>query len=77
MNLASQISQWRRLAEGFASTEGDALQQRIIQNSPQYIIRIFHMTSVKIMGLGIVAANAVVGTPLGEDGKTVPFTVYN
>jgi hypothetical protein len=35
------------------------------------------MTSVKIMGLGIVAANAVVGTPLGEDGKTVPFTVYN
>lgn len=69
MNGAGDVRERGGLAKGLAAGKGDARQQRIGQDLSDHGLGCGVMATGKIVGLGIVAAVAVVRAALGEDHK--------
>ena len=59
----------RTLAEGFATGQRQAVQQRILADLCEDLTRIDIFSPGKIVGLGIVAAGTVVWAALRENDK--------
>ena len=66
LDQLSQLAKRLRLAEGLAARKGDPGQQRVLLYLRRQIRHIHQTPAVEGMGLRIVTARAVMGTPLGE-----------
>ena len=64
-----------RLAEGFATAECDAVQQRIFVNLPQDGFQRCQLAPLEIMGAFIMATGTFVRASLGENRKTEPRAI--
>ena len=75
MDLPGQPDQRRRLQEGLAAGEGDALEQRILGNLREYLPAVHVAAASGIVGLGILAAGTVPQAALGKDREAKARTV--
>ena len=77
MSAFCQFGAFLWLHEWVAAGKGDAVQQRIFRDHRNNIFCVPPGTAVRVMGLGIMAAGAVMGTTLGKYGQANTGAIHN
>ena len=75
MELLGQFGQRPWLAKRLPPAEGNAGKQDVVQDMCEELVRICKTSCSKIVGLRVVAASAMVGTALCEDGEAVAIAI--